>query len=167
MAEAPSFMTQLRAFILSLFTWTTLRYTMAGGLVTLFNLGAPIGLSAALDLPLEACIPASYVLAAMLQFTLQRLFVFRHVSEFALSIRSQMLWYVAITAVQYPLVALSTAFLPSLLGVRERIVYLVAAAIIAVVTFLILRSNVFHGRSHGGADPRPMAVDDEVASLTG
>lgn len=139
-------MTRLRASILGLITWSVLRYAMAGVLVTLFNLGMPVLLSITFGIPLEECIPASYVLAAMLQFTLQRLFVFRHISEFALSLRRQALWYVMIVAIQYPIAALATAFLPSVLGLSERIVYVVTALTVAFATFLFLRRNVFQSR---------------------
>jgi putative flippase GtrA len=55
-----------------------IRYGISGAVVACFYLGAPIALSTAFDWPLQAIIPVAYVLAAMLHFTLQRTFVFRH-----------------------------------------------------------------------------------------
>ncbi len=127
-----------------LITWSTLRYAISGSIVGLFSLGMPVLINIELGIPLEVCIPIIYVLAVVLQFSLQRVFVFRHVETFALPLRRQVLWYVAIAAVQYPASALATAFLPTLIGVPARLVYVVATLVIAVLTFLFLRKNVFH-----------------------
>jgi putative flippase GtrA len=125
-------------------TPATIRYAISGAIVGVLYLGMPIFLNSVFGIPLEACLPVVYVLAITLQFTLQRLFVFRHVSEFALSIRRQALWYVMIAAIQYPLSAAATALLPSLLRVPERLVYVVATLVISLATFLFLRRSVFH-----------------------
>jgi putative flippase GtrA len=152
----------IETLIRSLATWATVRYAISGTIVAVFYLGMPILINAELGIPLEACLPVVYVIAVMLQFTLQRLFVFRHVSEFALSIRRQVLWYVVIAAIQYPLSALATAFLPSLLGVPERAVYVVATLTIAFLTFLFLRGNVFH--SHDDPAMTDAAAETQPAS---
>ena len=109
----------LRKFV----TWAMIRYAISGAIVAAFYLGAPIAVNTLLGLPLEVCLPVAYVMAVALQFTLQRLFVFRHITEFALTVRQQIRWYIVIAAVQYPLSALATAFLPKLLGVPQRAVY--------------------------------------------
>jgi putative flippase GtrA len=139
-------MTRLRTFIESFLTWATLRYGISGVLLALFTLGMPILLNVAFGLPLEACIPIIYVVGVALQFTSQRLFVFRHVEEFALPMRRQILWYVVLVAIQYPLNAVATAILPSVLGVPQRLVYVGVTLAIAVLTLLFLRRNVFHAR---------------------
>jgi hypothetical protein len=130
--------------IRSLLTWSTLRYAISGTIVGVFSLAMPVLLNAEFGVALEVCIPIIYVLSAMLQFSLQRLFVFRHIEKFALPMHRQGLWYVAIAAFQYPVSALSTAFLPSLLGVPARAVYVVATLAVALLTLLFLRTNVFH-----------------------
>ena len=148
-------MRRLREFVGSFLTWATLRFAVSGLVVGLFYLGMPLLVNAVLGVPLEACLPVIYVLAVMLQFTLQRLFVFRHVSEFALSTRRQVLWYVMIAAIQYPLSAAATAVLPGWLGLRERVVYVAATLLIAFATFLFLRRNVFHGADVASAADSP------------
>jgi putative flippase GtrA len=135
-------------------TWAMIRYAISGTIVAAFYLGAPIAINAVLGVPLEVCLPVVYVMAVSLQFTLQRLFVFRHITEFALTVRQQIRWYVVIAAVQYPLSALATAFLPKLLGVPQRAVYIVATLTIALCTFLFLRRRVFPG----GAEPAPVST---------
>jgi putative flippase GtrA len=139
-------MHRLRTFIQSFLNWATFRYAVSGVLVGLFTLGMPILLNAEFGLPLEACIPIIYVLGVTIQFTAQRVFVFRHVEEFALPMRRQILWYVVIIAIQYPLNAAATAVLPGVLGLSERIVYVGATLSIALLTLLFLRRNVFHAR---------------------
>jgi putative flippase GtrA len=128
-----------------LVSWSTFRYAISGTVVTGFSFATPIVLNAVFSIPLEACLPPVYVLAFTLQFTLQRLFVFRHVRDFALSIRQQAAWYVMIAAIQYPLTAAATAVLPGWLGVSEREVYVISSLVVAFATFLFLRRNVFHG----------------------
>jgi putative flippase GtrA len=139
-------MTRLRAFIASFLNWATFRYGIAGISVALLTIGLPILLNSQFGFPLEACIPFTYVLGVVLQFTLQRVFVFRHVTEFALPIRRQILWYLVIIAIQYPTNAAATALLPSWLGLSERLVYIGVTPSIAVLTLLFLRANVFHAR---------------------
>jgi putative flippase GtrA len=151
-----------RAFVASLMTWATLRFAISGATVAAFYLGAPLLVNATLGVPLEAALPVVYVLAVMLQFTLQRLFVFRHVSEFALTMRRQMLWYVMIAAIQYPLSAAATALLPGWLGLPERVVYVAATLVIALATFLFLRRNVFHAgepATEATSGPAPNEAD--------
>jgi putative flippase GtrA len=137
-------MTRPLTFVRNFVTWAMIRYAISGTIVAVFYLGAPIAINAAFGIALEVCLPVVYVMAITLQFTLQRLFVFRHVSEFALSAKRQAMWYVVIAAIQYPLSALATAFLPKLLGLPERAVYVVATLVIALATFLFLRRRVFH-----------------------
>jgi putative flippase GtrA len=121
-----------------------LRYGISGAAVTLVYLGLPVVVNAALGVPIQICIPVAYVLAVSLQFILQRHFVFRHVSSFALSARQQITWYVIVGAIQYPLSALAVAVLPGLLDIPERVAYLVATATISLFSFLFLRKRVFH-----------------------
>jgi putative flippase GtrA len=126
------------------FTGQALRFGIAGAIVTLVNLAIPIVLNDALGIPLEVVIPFAYVVAASLQFTLQRLFVFRHVQQFALSTRSQVMRYVLIGSVQYPTVAVGTFVLPKLLGVSSKGAFLGTSIVFSVCLFLFMRKSVFH-----------------------
>jgi putative flippase GtrA len=123
----------------------TIRYGLAGAFVMLVYLGLPVLFSDALSWPLQASIPVAYVLAVALQFTLQRKFVFRHVNEFALSVHSQVLWYVAVGAMQYPTTALGTFLLPKLLGISDRLAFMGTTVAFSLVFFFFIRGRVFHG----------------------
>lgn len=128
----------------------TIRYGISGCVVTSTYLGIPLVLNGALGIAIEVVIPIAYLVAATLHFNLQRHFVFRHVTEFALTTRQQIMRYVGVFAVQYPLTAVFTAVLPGALGVSPRVVFVCTALSISFSVFLLLRSHVFHGSSDEG-----------------
>jgi putative flippase GtrA len=125
-------------------TGQALRFGIAGGTVTLVNLAIPIVLNDALGIPIEVVIPFAYIVAASLQFTLQRMFVFRHVEQFALSTRAQLMRYVLIGAVQYPTVALGTFALPKLFDISSKAAFLGTSLTFSFCLFLFMRKRVFH-----------------------
>ncbi len=125
-------------------TGPTIRYGVAGLTVALVYLGLPVLFNGTLGVAIQIAIPIAYVLAVSLHFTLQRHFVFRHVTKFALSGRAQAARYVAVGAVQYPTTALSTALLPGLLGLSQRATFVCTSLAISVIFFLVLRGHVFH-----------------------
>jgi putative flippase GtrA len=120
------------------------RYAVAGATVGALYLGLPLGLTGGLGVAIQIAIPIAYVLAVLLHFVLQRRFVFGHVPAFALSGREQAARYVAIGAVQYPTTALSTALLPEVLGLSERLTYVCTTLVISGIFFMVLRGHVFH-----------------------
>ena len=83
-------------------------------------------------------------MALATHFTLQRLFVWMHHEDFALSVERQAGRYLAIALTQYVLTAPSTATLPSALGVSTDVVYLVTTVVLSASNFLLFRSRVFH-----------------------
>lgn len=121
-----------------------IRYGIAGATVAAVYIGVPLLLNGVFGVWIQLAIPVAYVLAITLHFNLQRHFVFRHVDEFALSVRQQIGRYAAIGAIQYPTTALATAFLPGLFGVSERIMFVIITLVISVTFFLVLRGHVFH-----------------------
>jgi putative flippase GtrA len=123
-----------------LLDWSTVRYGIAGAITALVYLGLPVVLNGEADVPIQIAIPLAYVTAVALQFNLQRHFVFRHVSAFALTRRAQIGRYVMIGAVQYPATAIATALLPKLLGLSSRATFVV----VALTIFLVLRTHIFH-----------------------
>jgi putative flippase GtrA len=129
------------------------RYVVAGATVAAVYLGTPLALTGLFGLPIQAAIPIAYVAAVSLHFNLQRHFVFRHVPAFALSTRAQIGRYVMIGAIQYPAAAISTAVLPSVLGVNERVVYVCTAITISLIFFLVLRTHVFHAAPERSPEP--------------
>jgi putative flippase GtrA len=121
-----------------------IRYGIAGATVAGVYLAIPLVLNGLLHLWIQIAIPIGYILAITLHFNLQRHFVFRHVDEFALTVRQQIGRYIAIGCVQYPTTALATAFLPKLLGVNERVMFVMITIVISLTFFLLLRGHVFH-----------------------
>jgi putative flippase GtrA len=138
-------MRRLRPLTAVLLDWSTIRYGIAGAITALVYLGLPVVLNGEAGMPIQVAIPLAYVTAVALQFNLQRHFVFRHVSAFALTRRAQVGRYVMIGAVQYPATALATALLPPLLGLSERVTFVVVALTMSLMIFLVLRTHIFHG----------------------
>jgi putative flippase GtrA len=133
-----------RAFLLSLISWETVRYAISGSFSTLTYIALTLLVAGPLDVPIQIAIPISYATALVLNFTLQRRFVFPTEDGFALGRGSQLRRYVVAVLVQYGVTATSTAVLPDLLGVPETDVYVVTVLFLAVCAFLTLRSLVFH-----------------------
>jgi putative flippase GtrA len=135
---------QHRSFLLSLLSWETLRYAISGSFSTLTYIALTLIVSGPLDVPIQIAIPVSYATALVLNFTLQRHFVFPTDDGFALERGAQLRRYVPAVLIQYAITATSTAVLPDLLGVPESDVYVVTVLVLAVLAFLTLRSLVFH-----------------------
>jgi putative flippase GtrA len=133
-----------RSFLLSLLTWETLRYAISGSFSTLAYIVLTLIVSGPLGVPIQIAIPVSYATALVLNFTLQRHFVFPTEDGYALERGAQLRRYVPAVLVQYGVTATSTAILPHLLGVPERDVYVATVLVLAVLAFLTLRSLVFH-----------------------
>jgi putative flippase GtrA len=133
-----------RAFLLSLVSWETVRYAVSGSFSTITYIVQTLIVAGPLDVPIQIAIPVSYATALVLNFTLQRRFVFPTEEGFALGRGSQLRRYVVAVLVQYGVTATSTAVLPDLLGVPETDIYVVTVLILAVCAFLTLRSLVFH-----------------------
>jgi putative flippase GtrA len=137
-------MQSARALLRSPLAGPLVRYGAAGATVAAVYLAVPLVLNGLIGVPIEVAILLAYVLAVTLHFNLQRRFVFRHVEEFALSVRQQIGRYLVIGAIQYPTTALATAFLPGLLGVSQRLIFVLVTLVMSVTFFLLLHGQVFH-----------------------
>jgi putative flippase GtrA len=124
------------------------RFALSGALVAVVYATATTLLHGALGLPFELALAIGYVLSAVVHYTLQRIFVWRHAEQFALQAHRQLVRYLCVSGSQYGLTALATARLPGLLDVPVEAVYLVAIFTLAVINFIIFRTHVFHA---GGA----------------
>jgi putative flippase GtrA len=120
------------------------RFALSGALVALVYATATTLLHEALGFPFELALAIGYVLSAVVHYTLQRIFVWRHAEQFALRAHRQLVRYLCVSGSQYGLTALATARLPGLLGVPVEAVYLVAIFSLAVINFVIFRTHVFH-----------------------
>jgi putative flippase GtrA len=123
------------------------RYGFAGGLVALLYLSVTTLLSQVVGLPFELALASGFVSALLLHFTLQRLFVWIHSDGFALPVGHQVRRYLLMAGCQYALTAVSTAVLPSALGVSTEIVYLVTMVLVTGAGFVLMRFVIFHGRT--------------------
>jgi putative flippase GtrA len=133
-----------RSFLFSLVSWETVRYAISGSFSTFTYIALTLLVSGPLDVPIQIAIPISYAAALVLNFTLQRHFVFPAEEGFALGRGSQLRRYIPAVLTQYAITATSTAVLPQLLGVPEHEVYVATVLVLAVIAFLTLRSLVFH-----------------------
>jgi putative flippase GtrA len=152
-------MQSVRALLRSPLAGPLVRYGAAGATVAAVYLAVPLVLNGLIGVPLEVAILLAYVLAVTLHFNLQRRFVFRHVEEFALSVRQQIGRYLVIGAIQYPTTALATAFLPGLLGLSQRVVFVLVTLVMSVTFFLLLHGQVFHPND-------PNVEEDLIAEAT-
>jgi putative flippase GtrA len=125
-------------------TGQTIRYAIVGASVAGVYLSLPLIFHGAFGVAIQIAIPIAYVLAVSLHFQLQRHFVFRHVTRFALSRRKQVARYIALGLVQYPTTALSTFLLPRILGLSEQAAFVCTSLAISATFFLLLRGHVFH-----------------------
>jgi putative flippase GtrA len=137
-------MQSIRALLRHPLAGPVIRYGIAGGTVAAVYLATPLLLNGVLGVALQVAIPIAYLLAIVLHFNLQRRFVFLHVDEFALTVRQQIGRYAVIGAIQYPTTALATAFLPGLLGISDRVMFVIITLVISGTFFLVLRGHVFH-----------------------
>jgi putative flippase GtrA len=120
------------------------RFALAGAIVFLVYVGATTFLAEVIGVPFEASLAIGFALAIVTHFSLQRLFVWRNASAFALPLHHQLARYGAVAGVQYGLTAAITATLPGALGVSPEVVYLPTVLLLSAVNFLVLRSRVFH-----------------------
>ncbi|MGA7705721.1 MAG: GtrA family protein [Solirubrobacteraceae bacterium] len=120
------------------------RFALAGGTVALIYLSTTIALANVVGLPFQIALAIGYVVGLVVHFTLQRMFVWTHHEQFALSLHHQAGLYLVVAALQYGVTAASTSLLPSALGVPTDVVYLVTFAVVVSINFLVFRHGIFH-----------------------
>ena len=123
------------------------RFALSGIAVALVYLTTTTVLHSVLAVPFQVALAIGFTVAVTVHFTLQRLFVWRHPGRFALPAHRQAARYLSVAGIQYGVTALSTARLPSLLGVPVEAVYLTTALLLAAVNFVVFRDRVFHPRA--------------------
>jgi putative flippase GtrA len=124
------------------------RFVAAGGFVSLVYIATTSLLAEVIGLPFELALAIGFAVAITTHFTLQRVFVWTHEHGYALSLRSQVTRYLIVAGIQYGITAAITATVPHAIGVSTEIVYLFAAALLTLTTFIVLRSRVFHPNEH-------------------
>ena len=81
-------------------------------------------------------------MAITTHFTLQRLFVWKHSSAFALPLHHQLVRYLAMAGIQYGITAAEPR--PAASARPPELVYLPVVAVLTLVNFVVFRSRVFH-----------------------
>ncbi len=120
------------------------RFVLAGGTVAGVYLLTTTLLASVAGVPFQVALPIGFCAGLAVHFTLQRWFVWSHAQGFALPLRYQAGRYLVTAALQYGLTALSTAFLPALLGASTEVVYLATASLATFLNFVVFRRLIFH-----------------------
>ena len=81
------------------------RFALTGGFVALVYVGTTTLLAEVIGLDFEASLAIGYAVAIATHFTLQRLFVWKHPSAFALPLHHQLVRYLAMAGFQYVVTA--------------------------------------------------------------
>jgi putative flippase GtrA len=131
-----------------------LRYGMVGALTALTYLALTLLFTNSLELPIQLAMVIAYPSSLIVHFSGQRWFVFHSPEGFALGMHHQAGRYLLVGGIQLAISLLATTFLPPLLGVDERIVYLAVTLGLTVIGYLLLRFRVFHGPPAAAAAPR-------------
>ncbi len=121
-----------------------LRFMIVGAVVAGVYVGTTTLLAEVIGVGFEASLAIGFALAITMHFILQRLYVWRHGSDFALPMHHQLVRYLAMAGLQYGLTAAITGTLPRALGTSPEVVYLPAVALLTVTNFLVFRSRIFH-----------------------
>jgi len=125
-----------------------IRYAIAGTGVAAVYMLTTLFLANVAGLPFQVALVIGYGVAVTTHFFTQRHFVWAHAQTFALPVGRQARRYLTITLAQYGVTALSTAVLPSALGLPTNLVYVATVVCVTGVAFLLLRSRVFHPEKH-------------------
>ncbi|HTR88972.1 MAG TPA: GtrA family protein [Solirubrobacteraceae bacterium] len=120
------------------------RYALAGALVAAVYLTTTVVLADLVGLPFQIALICGWLVAVILHFALQRMFVWASRAPFVLDARRQMARYLLVVLAQYAITALATSLLPPALNVSATLVYLLTVAAIALTNFIVFRSRVFH-----------------------
>lgn len=120
------------------------RYVLSGSFMAVVYVTLTTLLFDVLSLRFQVALATSFVFCFLLNFTLQRVFVWRHYQRFALAPHRQAVRYMAVSAGQYGVTALATSQLPGPLGLPVEAVYLATAIAVAGVNFMVFRGRVFH-----------------------
>jgi putative flippase GtrA len=122
------------------------RFVLSGGVVAACSFLTMTVLVVWLELSAQVALALAYLTALAVHFTLNRQFVFAADSGYALHLSAQGIRYLIVAACSYATTAAAVGFLPERLETSPLIVFYGATAVLAVISFVVLRSWVFHGR---------------------
>ena len=129
-------------------TGRAFRFVAVGGVVAVLYV-AVTTLLALVGVPFQAALVLGFATAVAAHFTLQRVFVWVHDDGYALPLHRQAGRYISLAAAQYGVTSVATLVLPAVLGVGVLYVYIPTAVVVAAVSFLVMRTRVFHPAEPG------------------
>lgn len=112
-------------------------------------------LATELGVPFQIALAVGFCAALSVHFTLQRVFVWTHHGEFALSLQHQLRRYLTTSGLQYGLTAASTSLLPDALGLPTETVYVSTVLALSIANFLLFRNRIFHAHPTPPRDVKP------------
>jgi len=128
-----------------------LRFGVTGGVVFGVYTGGTLLLSGPIGMPIYAAIAVAYLVGVILNFTLQRHFVFLDRATFALPLRAQFLRYLIAGALLYGATSVAVSTLPGVIGTSQRVVFVIVVAPISLLSFTLVRTAIFHMPRSTGA----------------
>ncbi len=114
------------------------RFVAVGAFITVLYVSVTTVMRTVFDAPWWLAIAVGYVIATSTHFVLHRTVTFAK-DEFQLTTSQQAVRFIAVVAVQYAFTATAMSILPSTL-----ITFFCVAAVVTVVSFLVLRTRLFH-----------------------
>jgi putative flippase GtrA len=125
-----------------------LRFATSGGMVALVYMAITTGLLQ-LGVAVQLSLIVGYLAGLVLNFSLNRQFVFVQSGEFAQRLSAQALRFLVVALLAYGVTAIALAVLPEALDISPITVFIVVTIIVSAVNFLILRAWVFHRSTEG------------------
>jgi putative flippase GtrA len=130
------------------------RFVFTGAVVAALYFGLLTALVVFADVPPQVALIVAFVSAVVVHFTMNRQFVFRSGTTYALHVTHQGIRYLGVVVGSYAVNALALAILPDLTGLHELVVIALTTGAVTVFTFLTLRDWVFRA----SADPADLAA---------
>jgi putative flippase GtrA len=127
-----------------------MRFGVAGSIAFAVYTGGTLLLSGPLSVPIVLAIGVAYPLSVLVNFMLQRHFVFLDRETFALPFRAQLGRYVGAGVCVYALTSVLVSTLPGALGVSPRVVFLIVVVPVSMFSFMLVRGVIFHTPRGGG-----------------
>lgn len=126
-----------------------LRYLVSGGVIWLVYTGLTLLLEW-WGMSIYLAVVIAYVVAVSLHFVLQRVVVWAR-DEYALSVREQVVRYVALGLVQLAVTFAALAVIPGATGLPAQVVFVVITAVNTLASFVLMRQAIFRPGGSGTA----------------
>jgi putative flippase GtrA len=122
----------------------SIRFALSGVAVSIVYITITTLLAEASHLDFQLALAIGWCSAVSIHFTLQRVFVWAHEDRFALPLSRQVRRYMLVALLQLGATVVSTAVLPSVLGLPAEAIYLMTAVVLTLINFVVFRNGIFH-----------------------